>query len=257
MPNIRFGEIDFSGDGAYVWRVGQYSAPSRSVDFIEVPGRNGDLLIDNGNYNNTKAYFDVVITGNVEENTNRLKYLLYSQKGYQRLYDSDLKGFYRMASFNSGFDISRIDGGVVRVEFDCKPFKYDIVGDDVITIEYEDSNRDYFVLENPYFEDSHPEITVYASYKKDSGTIQIEGGEVQIDGTVPEKHIDISGSPALWTNGTIDTEKQYFYRYSADKIDNLNRYISTADVTLKAGENRIKFDDGFEKIEIRPRWVTL
>ena len=257
MPDIRFGEIDFSGDGAFVWGAGQYSAPARSVDFIEVPGRNGDLLIDNGNYTNTTAIFDVVITKDVEENTDRLKYLLYSQKGYQKLYDSDLKGFYRMASFNDGFEILSSEGGVVRIEFDCKPFKYDIVGDDVITIEYEDLNSDYFVLENPHFEESHPEITVYASHEKDSGTIQIEGGEAQIDGTVPKKYINISGHPTLWTHGTIDTDKQYFYRYSADKIDNLNRYISTADVTLKAGENRIKFDNGFEKIEIKPRWVTL
>ena len=52
LPNIKFGNIDFSGDGAYIWGAGEYSAPTRSVDFIEVPGRNGDLVVDNGNYNN-------------------------------------------------------------------------------------------------------------------------------------------------------------------------------------------------------------
>lgn len=253
MPDIRFGEIDFSSDGAYVWGEGQYSAPARSVDFIEVPGRNGDLLIDNGNYTNTTAVFDVIITKDVEENTNRLKYLLYSQKGYQKLYDSDLKGFYRMASFNSGFEILSTEGGTVRIEFDCKPFRYDISGDEAITLEYEEGVvSSGFYLENPYFEDALPEITVYADMLSESGAqILIDNA----DGT--STTIDISGSKSNWTHGIIDSEKQYFYRVSADRTENLNKYISTADVRLKSGENRISFTEGIEKLEIVPRWVTL
>lgn len=256
MPDIRFGEIDFSSDGAYVWGAGQYSAPARSVEFIEVPGRNGDLLIDNGNYTNTTVIFDVVITKDVAENTDRLKYLLYSQKGYQKLYDSDLKGFYRMASFNSGFEILSTEGGVVRIEFDCKPFKHDIAGDEVITLEYEEGVVSTgFYLENPYFEDALPEITVYADFdnERDGGQIQISGENNQDECTL----VNISGAKSSWTNGTIDAEKQYFYRHSADLTENLNKYISTANIRLHAGVNNIRFTGAIKKLEIRPRWVTL
>lgn len=230
MPNIRFGNIDFSGDGAYIWGAGEYSAPTRSVDFIEVTGRNGDLLIDNGNYTNTKAYFDVVITRDVEKNTDRLKYLLYSQKGYQRLYDSDLKGFYRMASFNSGFDIMSNDGGVVRVGFDCKPLKYDILGENAVV--FTEGGKVY----NKYFEPSRPIITVYGS---GSGYVLIGN-----------KYISIS---EIDEYVTIDAEMQDAFKETQNK----NNTINTADILLDVGENRVAFGGGVTKVEVVPRWVTI
>lgn len=247
MPDIRFGDIDFSSDGAYVWGAGQYSAPARSVDFIEVPGRNGDLLIDNGNYTNTTAIFDVIITKDVEENTNRLKYLLYSQKGYQKLYDSDLKGFYRMASFNSGFEILSTEGGTVRIEFDCKPFKYDIVGEEPIVFEYAEGQSGRFYLENPYFEESKPAIRVYAEIGSN------EESFINING----KTIKFFEQSDRWFGALIDTDMQFVYREMADRKENLNRYVSDVDVSLKPGENYISFGGAITKIEVYPRWVTL
>ena len=244
MPDIRFGEIDFSGDGAFVWGAGQYSAPARSVDFIEVPGRNGDLLIDNGNYTNTTAIFDVVITKDVAENTDRLKYLLYSQKGYQKLYDSDLKGFYRMASFNDGFEILSNEGGVVRIEFDCKPFKYDIVGEEIITV---GGNLGRFYLDNPYFEDARPLFKVYTD-------VVIENEYCYID--VNGKTISF---PRSGMNGLIiDTNLQYAYRDLGNSgIQNCNSVVNTTDVSLRGGQNELSFHGAIKSVEIVPRWVTI
>lgn len=230
MPKIKFGNIDFSGDGAYIWGAGEYSAPTRSVDFIEVPGRNGDLLIDNGNYTNTKAFFDVVITREIEKNTDRLKHLLYSQKGYQRLYDSDLKGFYRMASFNSGFDIVSTDGGVVRIEFDCKPFKYDILGENAVIFTGEGN------LYNKYFEPSRPIITVYGSGQ---GNVYIGNQNIAISNI--DEYV------------TIDAEMQDAFK----GLQNKNATVNTADIVLLPGNNAIYFSGGVTSVEIKPRWVTI
>ena len=246
MPNIRFGDIDFSGDGAYVWGEGQYSAPTRSVDFIEVPGRNGDLLIDNGNYTNTKAVYRVIITKNVMENVDRLKYLLYSQKGYQKLYDSDLKGFYRMACFCGGFDLSSVQGGVVYIEFDCKPYKYDINGEKPIVFDL--TKTDQCDVYNPYFEESHPIIKLYggegAIYWPDRGEVQItDRGEGHI---------------------IIDTDALDAYSFkepgneSSEKV-NRNKDVSDLDLYLKPGDTSILIDQdaGWHTLEIVPRWVTI
>lgn len=230
MPKIKFGNIDFSGDGAYIWGAGEYSAPTRSVDFIEVPGRNGDLLIDNGNYTNTKAFFDVVIKREIEKNTDRLKHLLYSQKGYQRLYDSDLKGFYRMASFNSGFDIMSTDGGVVRIEFDCKPFKYDILGENAVIFTGEGN------LYNKYFEPSRPIITVYGSGQ---GNVYIGNQNIAISNI--DEYV------------TIDAEMQDAFK----GLQNKNATVNTADIVLLPGNNAISFSGGVTSVEIKPRWVTI
>ena len=230
MPKIKFGNIDFSGDGAYIWGAGEYSAPTRSVDFIEVPGRNGDLLIDNGNYTNTKAFFDVVITREIEKNTDRLKHLLYSQKGYQRLYDSDLKGFYRMASFNSGFEIMSNDGGVIRIEFDCKPFKYDILGENAVIFTGEGN------LYNKYFEPSRPIITVYGSGQ---GNVYIGNQNIAISNI--DEYV------------TIDAEMQDAFK----GLQNKNATVNTADIVLLPGNNAISFSGGVTSVEIKPRWVTI
>lgn len=230
MPKIKFGNIDFSGDGAYIWGAGEYSAPTRSVDFIEVPGRNGDLIVDNGNYTNTKAYFDVIITREIEKNTDRLKYLLYSQKGYQRLYDSDLKGFYRMASFSSGFEIMSTDGGVVRIEFDCKPFKYDILGENAVVFTAEGN------LYNKYFEPSRPIITAFGSGQ---GNVYIGNQTISISGI--DEYV------------TIDSEMQDAFK----GLQNKNETVNTADIVLLPGNNAISFGGGVTSVEIKPRWVTI
>jgi phage-related protein len=242
LPNIRFGDIDFSGDGAYIWGAGEYSAPSRSVDFIEVPGRNGDLVIDNGNYNNIKARFSVVITRDVEKNTDRLKYLLYSQKGYQKLYDSDMKGFYRMACFSDGFDISSTDAGVVHIEFGCKPLKYDIMGEETVVL----SGSLSYELHNPYFESARPLVTIYADTS--SGTY--DGADIWInDKKVHIKEVD--------DHITIDTELQDAYEDNKLGIINQNKNVSTADFCLKPEKNEITCSPNISKVEIKPRWVTI
>lgn len=245
MPDIRFGDIDFSGDGAYIWGEGQYSAPTRSVDFIEVPGRNGDLLIDNGSYTNTKAVYRVVITKNVMENVDRLKYLLYSQKGYQKLYDSDLKGFYRMACFCGGFDLTSIRGGVVYIEFECKPYKYDINGETPIVFDL--TKEDQIKVYNPYFETAHPLIKLYGN----GGSIYWMGRLTQIadDG---EGHI------------IIDTDAMDAYSFSiqgdesSEKV-NRNKDTSDLDLYLKPGYTAIQMaqDADWHTLEIIPRWVTI
>ena len=250
MPDIRFGEIDFSGDGAYIWGAGQYSAPARSVDFIEVPGRNGDLLIDNGNYTNTKAVFDVVITKDVKENTDRLKHLLYSQKGYQRLYDSDLKGFYRMASFNRGFEIPSTDGGIVRIEFDCKPFKYDISGEEKIVLSGALASA---YLENPYFVEAKPliKITGYdANFDEDYGFVELRWGMDFVQIKVEKK--DCRGL-------IIDTDLNYaYYDRGVAGLVSANHLIELPDISLLGNcQSQIGYSGAITGMEIAPRWRTI
>jgi phage-related protein len=233
LPKIKFGNIDFSGDGAYIWGAGQFSAPSRSVDMIEVPGRSGNLLIDNGNYNNITGSYSVVIMGDVKKNTDRLKHLLYSQKGYQRLYDSDLKGFYRMAAFNSGFDLIEVDAGVVQLTFDCKPFKYDILGENAIEFSMFNPISNLY---NKYFEPSRPIITVYG---EGSGNVYIGNQTISISNI--DEYV------------TIDAEMQDAFK----GLQNKNSTINTADILLLPGNNEINYSGYIQRIEITPRWVTI
>lgn len=244
MPKIKFGDIDFSGNGAYVWGEGQFSAPTRSVDIEKVQGRNGDIILDNGNYENITATYSVAIMGDVKENTDRLKYMLYSQRGYQRLYDSERKGFYRMATFYDGFKVDKNDASIVEIEFDCKPYLYDINGELVTTVYFGDP----VVLRNKYFEPSRPLFVLESGGYLGKCKIVVNDKELIVDG----------GAFDSFGTLVIDTELQTAY----NSLGNRNNYVKGTDLVLDAGENEISlvsFSDteGPSFVEVKPRWVTI
>lgn len=232
MPSIKFGSVDFSGDKSYIWGAGQYSAPKRSVSTVHVLGRNGDVVIDNGCYENIKATYTVAVMGNVPKNTDRLKYLLYSQKGYQKLYDSDRKGFYRKAVFVDGFSISGVEHGKCVLTFNCKPLLYDINGDIPVVFSTSGGN-----IKNPYFEPSSPLIHVEGS---GAGSVAIGNRSINIS--------SIGGGIY------IDTELQEVYNSSKE---NKNSVVNIADVSLLPGNNQVAFYGGVSSVSIVPRWVSL
>lgn len=231
MPSIKFGNVDFSGDKSYIWGSGQYSAPKRSVEVAHVLGKNGDVILDNGRYENTKATYTVVIMGDVPKNTDRLKYLLYSQIGYQRLYDSNRKGFYRKAAFYDGFDISGINHGKCKITFDCNPYQYDINGD--IDVTFSSAGN----IINPYYEPSKPKITVSGNGE---GYVNIGNQTIHI--------LDMNEEI------TIDSEVQEVYN---SNMENKNASVSLSDIYLLPGSNSISFTGGVTSVIITPRWVTL
>lgn len=230
MGKIKFGEIDFSGDRSYIWGSGEYSAPERNVEFVSVQGRNGDLVIDHGNYKNISARYSVVIMGDVKKNTDRLKHLLYSQKGYQRLYDSERKGFYRMACFSKGYEMPRNKFGKMDIEFSCKPFWYDIFGDNKIDI------TEKTFITNKYIVPSRPVIKIYGT-----GDCLLIIGEQPINISNLDEYI------------VIDTEMQEAYK---DNV-NMNHIVDNMDVVIPMGKSEVFWVGNIENVEIIPRWVTL
>lgn len=231
MPDIKFGNIDFPQQGAFVFGDGQFSAPVRSVSTYEVAGRSGSVIVDNGYYENISGGYTVVIKEDFERNLDRLKRMLYSQRGYKRLFDSDMKGFYRMACFYDGIEVIEVDAPTkVRVTFDCKPYKYAIDGDKAITL-----TTDGEIL-NRFYEPSKPQITVYGS-----GTCIVYINGTRIECQNVNEYV------------TIDADIQEAYK--GEKSENAN--VNRADFELSAGTNYITFGGGTKRVDIVPRWVKL
>ena len=69
--------------GCYVVPENIHQSPGRDYKKVSVPGRSGDLLIDNERYANTYiSYYAFFYCDNVEENLRDLKSYLLSKKGY-------------------------------------------------------------------------------------------------------------------------------------------------------------------------------
>lgn len=109
---------------------GTYGAPARDIEQIHVPGRNGDLLIDNGGYMNFDlTYPECTIQEDFPYQSMLLRNFLLSEPGYHRLRDDYNPGFYRMAEFRGPFSAEAHTArnnmsSVFDLVFNCKPMRY-------------------------------------------------------------------------------------------------------------------------------------
>lgn len=114
----------------FILGKGTYGAPSRDVDQIHVPGRNGDILVDNGGWNNvTVKYPDCNILSNFGENVEKLRGHLFSNPGYHTLIDQYHPDEVRYAEFRGPFTADAHtgtgnDSGSFDLEFNCKPQRF-------------------------------------------------------------------------------------------------------------------------------------
>ena len=108
---------------------GTYGAAERDIEQIHVPGRNGDLLYDNGGFLNVEVSYPCSITENFANRASELRNFLLSSPGYHKLEDSYHPGEYRMAEFRGPFEpdvhtARNNDSANFELKFNAKPQRY-------------------------------------------------------------------------------------------------------------------------------------
>ena len=116
-----------------------FDAPERDVSAIEVPGRNGELHIDNGRWRNIDVtYNDCVIERDFTERFGDFRAYCARQRGYQRLEDTFHPDEYRLADMTKGIKVSsvgtRYNSGKFDLTFNCKPQRFLKSGEEPIYI---------------------------------------------------------------------------------------------------------------------------
>lgn len=236
------GEIIFNGKsskdiGLQVETFPSYQMPKRSYEKIHIPGRNGDLLVDEGSWENVERTYSVSV-GSFEKEyykmVNAISEWLYSAKTYSRLEDSYEPEYYRLAVYLDGLEMSNLfdHGGKGELVFDCKPQRF-LKSGDIFT-----SITESTIIKNPTSFDSSPIIKVYGT---GSGVLNV--GDYQIN-------ISNIGNQII-----IDSEIQDAY---LDKT-NKNNVISLRDgfPKLAPGNTTISFSGNITKVEVAPKWFTL
>ena len=135
MGVIIFNNISSSDLGLEVETFPAYEVPEKEYDVVHVPGRNGDLLIDNGTFSNVPR-----------------------------------QDYYRMACYRESNSIENIfnQAGRGTINFDCRPQRYLKIGD--VAVEFTSSGT----ITNPTVFPSKPIIKVYSSNSQ-FGTVRIGG----------------------------------------------------------------------------------
>lgn len=148
--NFTFGGINSLDYGVYVLNVREDSMGERAVNKVPIQGRSGDLLIDEGRYENIRLIVNVAVTKNAEQSIRALNGDLLALTGYQRIehaYDPEhyYIGFY--AGDTSPKISRRGDLATAELKFDCKPQRYLMTGEKAIAIEAATGSSSMIVAE--------------------------------------------------------------------------------------------------------------
>jgi predicted phage tail component-like protein len=217
--------------------INNLSSPQRSIEKILVPGRNGELILDNGSFENFILTVECYLNCPSEDKniiSKEIKRWLQSDFSYKKLILSDDLEFYYEAYCDTKLDFEYVSSNFESflISFSCKPFKKKM-NDDVITI------TESIVINNPYLA-SNPLIKVVGS---GDVTVSINNQELILKGL--EDEIE------------VDCEFMNAYKKINGDIVLLNNKMYSDFPVLESGENQISFEGNISKIEITPRWVVL
>lgn len=220
--------------GIFISGEGTFSSPERNTSSQEVPGRNGALLFDMGNYKNMPVKYPAFIINGLPSRIRDFLNFAGAQIGYQRLEDTYHPYEFRMAKFKTNPSIDTAGymnrSGKFTLEFDCKPQRFLKSGEEVITLT---ANG---VIYNRTLQKAKPFLRVYGT----SGSIGIGSETITISSI--NSYVD------------IDCEIMDAYKGAV----NCNGNVSfTDDIVLSPGDNNISKSGGITRIEITPRWFII
>ena len=219
--------------GEDTWRK-----PTAKVERVSVPGRNGELVISSGAYENVSITYHCGITSDFDAYYAELVNYLMSLNGYQRLEDSYHPDFYRMAAFESIGDPALIKGyqaGQFDITFNCKPQMFLKIGETAKEYNYS-ANTQYIM--NPTLHDAKPLLRVWGT-----GSFTIGHDTVTI--TQCDTYTD------------LDCELEDAFKGAT----NCNGYVQLSGdhfPVIPGGRQGISFGaNTITKIRIIPRWWQL
>lgn len=234
---LTFDGISTKDFGVYISGDGTYNAPARSREVISVPGRNGDLIIDNGRYENAEVPYHAFIYRNFSVNIEGLRNLLLSRTGYVRIEDTYHPDKFRLGVYSGNFQtdvVECLEAGKFDLTFNCKPQRflksgYDLTfGGDAYSFTGDGS------LLNDTAQIAKPLLRVYGT-----GSFTISGETMTIS------------SANVYTD--IDCDLMDAYKGTT----NCNGNISGSFPVLYPGDNAVTIGGGISRMEIIPRWWVL
>ena len=211
-----------------------YAYPERDYTITHIPGRNGDIIQDNGCYKNVERTYEVsfdVPNEDFATYANAVSAWLHSTTGYARLEDSYEPNYYRMATYQESniFENLYNQAGTATIVFECKPQRFLKTGDNIITI------QNSLTIINPTGFEAYPLFKVTGT----SGVLTVNGNSItfsSIDDFV-----------------ILDCELQDAYKENINK----NSTISGTFPVSKTGSTTISWTGDISSVTMKPRWWTI
>lgn len=211
-----------------------YAYPERDYTVTHIPGRNGDIIQDNGCYKNVERTYEVSFDAPNEDfatYANVVSAWLHSTTGYARLEDSYEPNYYRMATYQESniFENLYNQAGTATIVFECKPQRFLKTGDNTIAI------QNSLTIMNPTGFEAYPLFKVTGT----SGVLTVNGNSITFS--------------SINDFVMLDCELQDAYKDNINK----NSTISGTFPVLKTGSNTISWTGNISSVTMKPRWWTI
>lgn len=203
---LTFDGINSLDYDVYITGEAVYNTPERDVESIEIPGRSGDYLQDNGRWKNIEVTYKAGVFGDDQSEfaskIRNYRNALASRIGYKRITDTYNPNEYRLGAFVKPVEVepkSMSRTGEFDIIFNCKPQRWLTSGEQEITVETGD------VVTNPTPYDASPLLMV-----EGYGAIDFNGYEIDIDSS-PLGNVNLLADKASNTlvNNEIKIESAY------------------------------------------------
>ena len=228
--------VDARSVGICLQKSIDFSEPVPVSESIQVAGRNGNLTIFSGSFENRRGRAKCYILGeNVSNLNSGVNGFLLNSQSYKKLETSNDVDHFWMARVANGARIENRKGllNPFDIEFDCKPQRFLKDGEYELTYILPSGK----IFPNPTAFNAKPIIIVNGV---GTGSVSINGVTITIE--------DVRGTVC------IDCESQNAY-YGAE---NRNNDIYAEEFPeLPPGSCEYMFDGGVESISVIPRWWTL
>ena len=229
MHEIVYAGKNLSEFGAFIDSASSWTKPAKKVTKIAIPGRDGDLLIDEGSYANVTVPFRIIIPKNFTTNYTNLMSWISAVSGYAALEYTGDPMVYRMARIQTDVDPTTqafLRHGSFTLSFDCKPQRWLKQGDIWVPVTASTT------LNNPTSQTALPIIRIYGT-----GYIMIGSKKITVS-TAGTSYID------------FDCETMNAYEGSTNRNSNIS--IDFTSLGLVPGNNGITLSG--VTADIKPRW---
>lgn len=268
---ITYNGISSADVGVVVETFPNYNYPARQTESVHVPGLNGDILLDDGTYQNVQRIYRVsAYRKDVDFHRIAVGVVnwLHPSAGYHRLEDEYDPRCYRMATvidegeFANMFDMA----GTGTITFNCKPQRFLKVdegnGQDGINLfDYPVSGENYtYKVTNAGSFESHPRFKLSIASGK-----QTQKLEFTVTSSSGITRFNILGSTTRASVIYIDSEMQDAYYVDSNGVNrSANNLLELPDnrfPTFGTGITKIGMTqtvrNSLTRLEALPRWWTL
>ena len=247
--------VDCRTMGVYISGSGTYSAPARRYNVVQIPGRNGDLVVSDNSFENAIIKYPCFICDNFDTNIANFRSFLMSRNGYVSLTDTYHPNERRQVLFTGSFEPElndKLDVASFELEFSAKPQRWLLSGDEKKTV----VSGGMLSMENPTRFPALPTFYVYGAGSFDYKWLDTSGAQPVLRGCTITLADSIPGDlPTI-----IDTETMFIYGYNllGTIVNRASAVTISGEVPSIPGKATATIDSvTVTKVEVYQRWWTL